>query len=110
MITIVDTTQPFLSQVSERVDALKQLGQTVENDLRSLYAYFGEAFDTSESPKPEDFFGMICSFSLSLQVSRRSAAIINFLQHNLSRKPPWRCMILCPSKPSQQLFPWRKRG
>lgn len=63
----VRVMEPFLGQISERVDALKQLAQTVENDLRSLYAYFGESFDTPESPKPEDFFGMICSFSLSLQ-------------------------------------------
>lgn len=109
MIIIVDTTQPFLGQISERVDALKQLAQTVENDLRSLYAYFGESFDTPESPKPEDFFGMICSFSLSLQVSHRSAAITDLLQHNLSRKLPLGCTILRPSKLSHQLSSRRKR-
>lgn len=41
---------------------------SVENDLRSLFSYYGESFDSPDSPKPEDFFGIICSFSSSLQV------------------------------------------
>ena len=74
----VNNAQPFLGEVSERVDVLKRLSTTVENDLRSLYAYFGESFDSPESPKPEDFFGMICSFSISLQVSCQSIIVVDF--------------------------------
>lgn len=40
----------------------------VEIDLRALFSYYGEDLDSPEGPKPDDFFGMICSFSSSLQV------------------------------------------
>ncbi|KAG1853530.1 hypothetical protein C8R48DRAFT_777040 [Suillus tomentosus] len=39
----------------------------VETDLRALFSYYGEDLDSPEGPKPDDFFGMICSFSSSLQ-------------------------------------------
>lgn len=60
--------QPFVVQISERVSALERMASTVETDLYALYAYYGEPYGTPESPKPGDFFGVICSFSLSLQV------------------------------------------
>ncbi|KAI6100735.1 hypothetical protein EDD16DRAFT_442119 [Pisolithus croceorrhizus] len=64
---LVEVMEPFLSEISERVKALEQLSDTVASSLRSLYAYYGEPYDTAESLKPEDFFSTICSFSLSLQ-------------------------------------------
>lgn len=42
---------------------------SVEGELRSLLIYFGEKPDSSDAPKPEDFFGLISSFATSLQVS-----------------------------------------
>lgn len=45
------------------------MASTVESDLRSLLEYYGEAPDSPEAPKPEDFFGLVLSFSSSLQVS-----------------------------------------
>jgi len=54
-------------QASDAVEGLKKLTASVENDLRSVYSYYGESFDSPDSLKPEDFFGRICSFSLALQ-------------------------------------------
>ncbi|KAH7887379.1 hypothetical protein F5I97DRAFT_1925836 [Phlebopus sp. FC_14] len=63
----VEVMQPFLVRISGQVHALKDLTASVENDLRSLFIYYGESFDSPEGPKPDEFFGMICSFSSSLQ-------------------------------------------
>ncbi|KAF9232167.1 hypothetical protein BU15DRAFT_55302 [Melanogaster broomeanus] len=63
----VKVMQPFLAQISGSVEALKEMTASVESDLRSLFTYYGESFESSEGPKPDDFFAMICSFSSSLQ-------------------------------------------
>ncbi|KAG6373818.1 hypothetical protein JVT61DRAFT_5963 [Boletus reticuloceps] len=63
----VTVMQHFIVQVSDSVEALKKLTASVENDLRSVFSYYGESFDSPDSLKPEEFFGMICSFSSSLQ-------------------------------------------
>ncbi len=55
-------------EVEESIVALKNMGQSLEGDLHSLLAYYGENPDTPDAPKPEDFFGLILSFSSSLQV------------------------------------------
>lgn len=44
------------------------MATALEAELRSLFTYYGEAVDTSEALKPEDLFGMVLSFSASLQV------------------------------------------
>lgn len=54
--------------MSPGVEALKTMAVTVEAGLRSLLAYYGENPDSPEAPKSEDFFGLILSFSSSLQV------------------------------------------
>ncbi|KAK0190551.1 hypothetical protein F5146DRAFT_558282 [Armillaria mellea] len=59
--------QPFVTEVEESIVALKNMGQSLEGDLHSLLAYYGENPDTPDAPKPEDFFGLILSFSSSLQ-------------------------------------------
>lgn len=41
---------------------------SVEAELKTLLTYFGENAEPPDAPKPEDFFGMILSFSSSLQV------------------------------------------
>jgi hypothetical protein len=43
------------------------MGSALEGELRSLLAYYGENPDSPDAPKPEDFFGLIASFSSSLQ-------------------------------------------
>jgi diaphanous 1 len=47
---------------------MSKLGSALETDLMSLLAYYGETPDSPDSPKPEDFFALILSFSSSLQV------------------------------------------
>lgn len=44
------------------------MGMAIDNELKGLLAYYGENPDSPEAPKPEDFFGLIASFSSSLQV------------------------------------------
>jgi len=55
-------------QVSPKVNALKNMNNSLDGELRSLLTYFGEDPDSPEAPKLEDFFGLILSFSLALQV------------------------------------------
>jgi len=50
------------------VEALKNMGSSIEADLRSLLVFYGENPDAPEAPKPEDFFNLVLSFSSSLQV------------------------------------------
>ena len=49
------------------VDSLKNMGTSLDTELRSLLSFYGEDPASPEAPKPEDFFGMILSFSSSLQ-------------------------------------------
>lgn len=59
--------QPFVVQMNSVVDSLKNMGTSLDNELRSLLSFYGEQPDSPEAPKPEDFFGLILSFSSSLQ-------------------------------------------
>ncbi|EEB96444.1 hypothetical protein MPER_04424 [Moniliophthora perniciosa FA553] len=45
------------------------MSSEVEGKLRKLLIYYGENPDSPDAPKPEEFFGLILSFSASLQVS-----------------------------------------
>jgi diaphanous 1 len=63
----VQVMQPFVEQVGPRVEALKKMGSALEGELQALLVYFGERPETPEAPKPEDFFGLIASFSSSLE-------------------------------------------
>jgi hypothetical protein len=47
---------------------MSKLGSALETDLKNLLVYYGETPDSPDSPKPEDFFALILSFSSSLQV------------------------------------------
>lgn len=49
------------------VDSLKNMGTSLDTELRSLLTFYGEDPSSPEAPKPEDFFGLILSFSSSLQ-------------------------------------------
>lgn len=47
---------------------MSKLGSALEEDLKDLLVYYGESPDSPDSPKPEDFFALVLSFSSSLQV------------------------------------------
>ncbi|KAJ2931595.1 hypothetical protein H1R20_g5535, partial [Candolleomyces eurysporus] len=63
----VPVMRTFVVQTSPAVEALKNMGSTVEADLRSLLAFYGENPDAPDAPKPEDFFNLILMFSSALQ-------------------------------------------
>lgn len=48
---------------------LRSDASRLERDLKELLVYYGEKPDSSEGLKPEDFFGLVMSFSSSLQVT-----------------------------------------
>lgn len=45
------------------------MASALEAELQSLFLYYGESTESAEGVKAEEFFGMILSFSTSLQVS-----------------------------------------
>ncbi|KAJ8455460.1 hypothetical protein ONZ51_g12454 [Trametes cubensis] len=59
--------QPFALQMSSVIESLQNMSSSLDNELRALLAFYGENPDSPEAPKPEDFFGLILSFSSSLQ-------------------------------------------
>ena len=63
--------QSFIAQVSPNVDALMKMGNMIQEELRTLLIYYGENPDSPDAPKPEDLFGLVASFSSSLQVILR---------------------------------------
>ena len=58
------------------IDAVSKLGSALESDLKNLLEYYGETPDSPDSPKPEDFFALILSFSSSLQVTYTSFRVL----------------------------------
>ena len=61
--------------MSGSVDALTKMSVSLEAELKSMLTFFGENPDSPEAPKPEDFFGLILSFSSSLQVRSYFGAV-----------------------------------
>lgn len=59
------------------IDAVSKLGSALEADLKNLLVYYGETPDSPDSPKPEDFFALILSFSSSLQVTYPSFLVLD---------------------------------
>ena len=62
--------QPFVRDVDNSITALRNMGQSLDTELKSLLIYYGENPDSPEAPKPEDFFNLILTFSSSLRVCR----------------------------------------
>lgn len=60
--------QPFVKEVTPKIDKLKLMGDSVDQQIKSLLLYYGESPDSPDAPKAEDFFGMIATFYSSLQV------------------------------------------
>lgn len=59
----------FVSESEPAMTALNATSQQLDRDLGELLRYFGE---DPASTKAEDFFGIISSFSMALQVSLRT--------------------------------------
>lgn len=55
-------------QVASPVEALENMGRSLEAELKSMLQFYGEKTDPPDARKPEDFFGLILSFSIALQV------------------------------------------
>ncbi len=88
--------QPFAVQMSAVVESLKNMATLLESDLRSLLAFYGETPDSPEAPKPEDFFGLILSFSSSLQ---KAALEVHNATPKVERPPTPKITIDEPSTP-----------
>jgi len=63
----VQVMESFIAHVSPNVDALMNMGNMIQEELRSLLIYYGENPDSSDAPKPDDLFGLVATFSSSLQ-------------------------------------------
>ncbi|GLB34079.1 putative diaphanous FH3 domain contatinign protein [Lyophyllum shimeji] len=96
----IDVMQPFVSQVGSSVDAVKNMSNSLDGELRSLLAYFGEDPNSPEAPKPEDFFGLIASFSSSLQ---KCALEVHDAQQKLEPpKPQAPEVVVAEPEPAQE--------
>jgi len=82
-----------VNQTSSTVDALKNMGIAIDAELRSLLAYYGENPDSPDAPKPEDFFGLIVSFSSSLQVSSRLFTLFFSFSNQCPLLLPQKCAL-----------------
>ena len=87
---LTEFCKPFLIKERVTVDAVSKLGAALEAELRNLLIFYGETPDSPDSPKPEDFFALILSFSSSLQVSRRLPLNIAWQLGYDYRKRPWK--------------------
>ncbi|KAK7695397.1 hypothetical protein QCA50_000033 [Cerrena zonata] len=61
--------QPFVKEAESSVTALNHMMDSLDSELKSLLAFYGEVSEGPEASKPEDFFGLILSFSSSLQAA-----------------------------------------
>lgn len=103
------SVQPFLRQVAESVGALNNMASALGSQLDSLLVFFGENPNSPEAPKPEDFFGLILTFSTSLQVRTQSVLMLSEgAQSCVYRKPLWSYMTQSPLL-SRSCLRWRSR-
>lgn len=76
---------------------LKDDAESVEMELKSLLAYYGEVSDGNEGLKPEDFFGLVMSFSSALQVRLPSSfytQVVQLIFVPVYRKRLWKFTLL----------------
>jgi hypothetical protein len=59
----------FALEATSSVDKIRTKGESIGEELKALLEFFGEVTEGPEATKPEDFFGMVLTFSLALQVS-----------------------------------------
>jgi len=77
----IQVMEPFIRDVDQAVTALKEATIAMDGELKSLLAYFGEAPESTDGTRPEDFFGLIMSFSSALQKATLEVQAVE------SRKP-----------------------
>ena len=65
--------------VDESVGALSKMAAALDTQLSSLLLFFGETPESPEAPKPEDLFGLVITFSTSLQVCIIAVFSLHFL-------------------------------
>ena len=65
---LTHTCQPFATGAKSSVTALSHMMDSLDSELKSLLSFYGEVAEGPEASKPEEFFGLILSFSASLQV------------------------------------------
>jgi len=90
--------EPFIVQVRPTVANLKVSGQALDSELKSLMEYYGESVEGSDATKPEDFFGMIMSFSSALQ---KAAVEIHDAEAKLAAATPASPTIVVPPTPTE---------
>ena len=62
----------FIAQSDLQVKALENMSKAADDEVKKTLQYFGESTGGSETVRPEDFFGLVMSFSTDLQVSLNS--------------------------------------
>lgn len=71
--------QPFVASMGSVVESLKNMATTLETELKALLTFYGENPESPDAPKPEDFFGLVLSFSSQLQVRSLLLLPLNLL-------------------------------
>lgn len=66
--SFVQVMEPFSKQTHTIVTALRNDATALDDDLKSVLVYYGEAVDSADGMKPEELFVMIMSFSSALRV------------------------------------------
>ncbi|KAJ7490264.1 hypothetical protein B0H11DRAFT_2009814 [Mycena galericulata] len=88
--------KPFAAEFGPNVAALKNMGNLVDGELRSLMAYYGEDPDLPDAT-PENFFKLILKFSSSLQ---KCALDVHDAQMKLN--PPARKLTITESQEDKE--------
>ncbi|KAF9346650.1 hypothetical protein BGX34_003741 [Mortierella sp. NVP85] len=76
----IEVMEKFVDANEEGIQKLIEVGQSLEIDLKKLLMFYGE---DPNNAKPEDFFGMLVSFSTMLQNSQaENEALAKKLEKN----------------------------
>ena len=94
----VHVMEPFIIQARPTVNSLKVSGQALDSELKSLMAYYGESTEGSDVTKPEDFFGVIMTFSSALQ---KAALEMHDVEAKLAAATLASSTIVVPSTPTE---------
>lgn len=95
-INLTDTLfiQPFVAEFHPSIEALRKMGEALDADLRTLLMYYGEVAEGPDARRPEDFFGLVLSFSSALQVSVSAQMKKLQLDDGIQRNLHWMSMML----------------
>jgi diaphanous 1 len=96
--SFIHVMEPFIAQVRLTVDNLKVSGQALDSELKSLMTYYGESAEGSDVTKPEDFFGVVMSFSSALQ---KAAVEMHDAEAKLAATTPVSPTIIVPPTPTE---------